>query len=62
MLKHSVDAIGRPIDPSVAAYEFGRRQGIYQGLLQARARVEELMKGDEEDESSSDSASLRKLV
>jgi len=51
LLKHAVDAIGRPLDPAVAAYEFGRRQGIYQGLQMARARVEELMAGDEDDEA-----------
>ena len=60
LLQHAVDAIGRPLDPAVAAFEFGRRQGIYQGLQIARSRVEELMKGDEDDERSSDGETIRR--
>lgn len=51
ILKRALDGWNRPIDPATAAFEAGRRQGNHQGLLVARALIEELMKGDDEDDS-----------
>ena len=50
ILKRALDGWNRPIDPANAAFEAGRRQGNHQGLQVARALVEELMRGDDEDD------------
>lgn len=48
ILKRALEAMNRPINPEHAAFEAGRRQGVHQGLMVARALIEELIRGDEE--------------
>ena len=61
MVKHAMDAVARPYGDHVE-FEAGRRQGVSQGLRVARAKVEELLKGDDEhDEAGRDGKAVRRL-
>ena len=59
-LAYAIDSIERPYGMNVE-FEAGRRQGVYQGLSLARQKIEETMRGEEDDTGSSAGAAVRRV-
>lgn len=58
---HALDSIARPYGERIE-YEAGRRQGIYQGLNLALSKVEELIRGEEDDEAGRGGKAVRRAL
>ena len=61
IVRQAMEAIERPYNNGDVSFEAGRRQGLHQGLLISRAKVIEVMKGDEDDEAGHGGKAVRRI-